>query len=148
LSKDLKNSRILALDIGESRTGVALSCVDRQHASPLQVLDTKQLCGNNKDLHTLLDDYEIDTVIVGLPLLANGSEGSQARRTRNLAEKILAGMDALNIIFFDERQSSKIAKQAGHSIGLSEKDMRGKLDSHAAAAFLQVYLDTIDSQQL
>lgn len=139
-----KNGRILALDIGEVRTGVALSCANGQHASPFQVLDTKQLCSNNKELHTIVADYEVDTVVVGLPLQDGGSEGSQARRTRNLAQKMLTGMDVLNIIFFDERQSSKIAKSAGHSMGLSEKDMRGKLDSHAAAAFLQSYLDTIE----
>ena len=137
-------SRILALDIGEVRVGLALSDMARQQASPLQVLDTIQLCANNKALKTVIEDYEVDTLVIGLPLLADGSEGSQARRTRNLTAKILVDLDVLRIIFFDERQSSKIAKDSGHSLGISEKDMRGKLDSHAAAAFLQAYLDTID----
>jgi len=135
--------RILALDIGEARTGLALSDVKRQQATPLQVLSTTQLCSNNKELKVLIEDYEVGALVVGLPLLADESEGQQARRTRSLATKMLAGLDALPIVFFDERQSSSRAKDSGHSMGLSERDMRGKLDSHAAAAFLQTYLDTI-----
>ena len=142
-SLDLLKLRILALDIGEARTGLALSDAARQHASPFKVFDTVQICADNKELRTLIDDYEVGVLLVGLPLLADGSEGSQVRRTRSLAAKMLAGLDTLNIVFFDERKSSHQAKSSGHSLGLTEKDMRGKLDAHAAAAFLQAYLDTI-----
>jgi RNase H-fold protein (predicted Holliday junction resolvase) len=142
-------------------------------ASPLEVLDTLALCRDRRKLQDIVDDYEVSSFVVGLPLLADGTEGSQSRRTRKLAQKMLESIkvrdskiefahsgdealcaevepfaDPLNkkpIIFFDERQSSKIAKSAGHSLGFREKDMRGKLDSHAAAAFLQAYLDIMDS---
>lgn len=155
--------RILAIDIGEKRTGLAVSSADARHASALQVIETKAALGSNKILSDIIKDFEIAKIIVGLPLLADGSEGQQARRTRSLAARLLAAdvdcsqrshhisftdnsdTRTIPIIFFDERTSSKSAKDAGHSAGLSEKDMRGKLDAHAAAAFLQVYLDTIDS---
>ncbi|MCL2379302.1 MAG: Holliday junction resolvase RuvX [Coriobacteriia bacterium] len=144
--------RVLALDIGEVRTGLALSGTDRLHANALQVMDTKDLCADNAGLHAVIADYQVGSLVVGLPLLADGSEGSQARRTRSLAAKMLQGVDTLvhggqqlPIIFFSERQSSSQARQLGHSMNLSERDMRGTLDSFAAAIFLQEYLDTIDS---
>jgi len=118
--------------------------VSGTEASALQVLNTKELCLNNKELHTLIEDYEIDTIVIGLPLLADGSEGQQARRTRSLAAKILKGKDqSIQVEFFDESQSSKTAQRRGHDLGFNMKDMRGKLDAHAAAVFLQAYLDTI-----
>ena len=171
-----RHQRILALDIGELRTGLALAAVPTSvtnqnlvstgmtgQAHPFQVIDTQQIIANNKLLAEIIEDYEVASIVIGLPLLADGTEGKQARRVRSLATKLLTGIvdceqpmqhanvtdypnDSVpKIIFFDERQSSKLAKDAGHSIGLSEKNMRGKLDAHAAAAFLQNYLDTIDS---
>ncbi|MCL2680388.1 MAG: Holliday junction resolvase RuvX [Coriobacteriia bacterium] len=162
--------RVMALDIGEVRTGIALSDTAKKQATPLQVLDTRSICADNRQLRTLIADYQVDSVVVGLPLLGCGSEGSQARRTRSLAAKMLQGMDALCqetqqemqhetpnekaeghgddallLTFFSERQSSKQAQQQGHSVGLTQRDMRGKLDSFAAAAFLQEYLDTMDN---
>ena len=139
-------TRVMALDIGEVRTGIALSDADKKHASALQVLDTGELCRNGRALHELIADYEVDTLLVGLPLLKDGSEGSQARRTRSLAAKMfdalskIGSMDALHILFYDERESSSRAKEYGRVLDLSEKEMRGKLDSHAAASFLQSYL--------
>jgi putative Holliday junction resolvase len=134
--------RILALDIGETRTGLALSDADLRHATPFDVLSTAQLCTDNRRLREVIEDYEVLRLLIGLPLLADGSEGSQARRVRNLAAKMLVGIES-KVTFFDERSSSISAKAKGHELGLSERDMRGKLDSHAAAAFLQIYLDTI-----
>ena len=140
-------SRIMALDIGEVRTGIALSDADKKHASAWKVLDTGELCRDGRALRDLITDYEVDSLLVGLPLLEDGSEGSQARRTRSLAAKMfdalskLGAVDALHILFYDERESSSRAKKHGRALDLSEKEMRGKLDSHAAASFLQNYLD-------
>jgi len=154
LSDRDRQGRVLALDVGETRTGVAVSSADRRHASPLSVLDTKGLLAIGKELSGLIADYEIDTLVIGLPLLADGSEGQQARRTRSLSSKMLEAitgctdMDALRqgleVVYFDERQSSSEAKRAGHSMGMSERDMRGKLDGQAAAVILARYLDTMN----
>jgi putative Holliday junction resolvase len=145
----LQEGRLLGLDIGETRTGLALSNSRQIQASPLKVLRTKELLKNNSPLAELIEDYEVVGLVVGLPLLADGAEGQQARRTRSLAAKLVAGMDVLastklahkNMLFYDERFSSAEAKASGHSLGLTERDMRGHLDSHAAANILQAYLD-------
>jgi len=145
----LANSRgrILALDVGEVRTGIALSDVARKNATPLQVLDTKQALGNNSVLRHIIEDYEIDTIIVGLPLDEgggeDGAENQQSRRIRTLTQKLLAGLAPLPQHYVNERLSSKIAQSRGRDLDLSVKDMRGKLDAHAAAAILEGYLDTI-----
>ena len=142
--------RILALDVGDARTGLALSDVAGMQASPLTVLDTKALRHDNAQLLNLVTDYEVDYVVVGLPLQADGSEGPQARRVRSLTMQLLRGLDALTlspkVVFFDERHSSAQAKEQGHALGLSERDMRGTLDAHAAAQFLQAYLDNSEEE--
>jgi len=141
----VEKGRILALDIGEVRTGLALSDLLRKHASAFQVLDTKQLCLNNKGLREVINEYEVTLILVGLPLDSEGNEGPQTRRVRNLAQHMLEGFVDIPVIFFDERMSSKEAMVQAHDRGLNTRDMRGKLDAFAAAVFLQSYLDTIDN---
>jgi putative Holliday junction resolvase len=133
--------RTLAIDIGDVRCGLALSNVEGTTARPLDVLSTKELLADNRALRTLVADYEVATIVVGLPLTLEGTEGPQARHVRALADKILTGLDALPLVFFDERYSSVVAKEQGRASGLSERDMRGATDSRAAAVFLQTYLD-------
>jgi putative Holliday junction resolvase len=140
----------MALDVGEVRTGVALSDVACEQASPLKVLETKALRADNRQLIDLITDYEVICLVVGLPLQADGTPGQQARRTQSLTKQLLNGVDTLanppTVLFFDERHSSADAKAQGHTLGLSERDMRGVLDSHAAAHFLQAYLDAGDNR--
>ena len=135
----------MALDVGEVRTGLALSDVTRTQATPLSVLDTRELCRNNKPLLDLITDYEVTQLVVGLPLSLDGSPGSQARRVQSLTKQLLFGLDALphppKVVRCDERHSSVRATERGHALGLSERAMRGRLDSHAAAEFLQDFLD-------
>ena len=140
-----EQGRLLALDVGEVRTGLALSDCAHRQASPLKVLDTKALRTSNKSLLDLIVDFEVTRVVVGLPLQADGSLSAQARRVMSLTRQLLIGMDALpqtpDVIFFDESFSSASAKNRAHALGLREREMRGGLDSHAAAEFLQAYLD-------
>ena len=143
--------RVLALDVGDVRTGVALSDTARMNASPLAVLSTRELCANNAALLRLLDEYEVGCVVVGFPFEADGSHGSQARHVQATAGKLLAGLDALRpemrVVFADERFSSIRARERGQALGLNERDMRGQLDSRAAAQFLQDYLDRPDRRR-
>jgi putative Holliday junction resolvase len=142
--------RVLALDLGEQRCGLALSDAARRHASPLTTLATSQLRADNSALKRLIADFSIERLLVGLPLAADGSEGSQARHLRALAEKLLAGVDVLlpkGILWRDERYSSVVARKLGHTAGLDERAMRkdrsgaGGIDSRAAAVLLQDWLD-------
>lgn len=132
--------RALGLDIGSVRIGVAVSDPAGSVASPLTVLDARELAGSIKPLKRIVEDYEAEILVVGLPLTLGGEEGPQAASVRKTA-KDLADRLGLPLAFVDERNSSAEAKRAMHSAGLSEREQRGTLDKVAAAIVLQAWLD-------
>lgn len=90
----------------------------------------------------IIEDYEIDQVVVGLPLSLDGTEGPQAQRVRQVAGEIAARLQ-LPVHFYDERFSSVEAGRAMQAAGLSERQKRGSVDMVAAALLLQGYLDSL-----
>jgi putative Holliday junction resolvase len=132
--------RILALDIGEKRTGIAVSDVSEVIASPLVVLQTQEVLDMAKPFKRLLDDYEVDLLLVGLPKTLSGGLSEQSSSIVDLANTI-SHITGIKLEYFDERLSSKEAKKVLREMGMSEKEMRGNLDKYAAAIFLQTYLD-------
>ena len=132
--------RIVGLDIGEKRIGVAVSDPSGTVATPLAVLDARAVLGDGADLLKLIEEYEVGTVVVGLPLSMDGSEGAQAARVRSAARR-LARFLPMSVTFFDERLSSVAANRAMGETGVQSRDRRGSVDMVAAALFLQSYLD-------
>lgn len=131
--------RVLGLDIGERRIGVAVSDPQRRVASPLRVLDAAVLRDPRK-LADIVSEYEIDLIVIGLPLSLDGGEGPQAKRIRSVGTRI-ADEVGVAIEYIDERLTSAEASRAMGRAGLSEKEKRGRVDMVAAALFLQSYLD-------
>lgn len=131
--------RVLALDIGERRVGVAVSDPSGRVATPAKILNAAAL-NDARAVRRLLDDYEPDLVLVGLPLSMDGTEGPQARRVRAQAARLEAAVD-VPVDFADERLTSAEAARAMQEAGMSERDRRGKLDAVAASLFLQAWLD-------
>ena len=132
--------RVMALDIGEKRIGVAISDTDARVASPLTVLPGPTSAALSA-LKRLVEDYEIGAVIVGLPLTFAGEEGPQSLKVRDEVS-ILGSALGLPMTFVDERLSSAEAKRSMGDAGLSDRKQRGKLDMVAAAIILQTYLDS------
>ena len=132
--------RVLALDIGERRIGVAVSDVQQRVATPLVVLDAAVL-REPKPLLELVDDYEVGCLVIGLPLSLNGVEGPQAQKVKAAGESLARNL-GVPVIYADERLSSAEASRAMRAAGVSERDQRGRLDMVAAALFLQSYLDS------
>ena len=122
--------RIMALDIGETRVGVAVSDPGERVASPVAVLPASEVLNCAKPL----------LLLCGLPYTMAGAEGPQAARIRKAAKTI---SDACGIPyeFADERLSSQEAKRSLREKGMTEKAMRGKIDMIAASLFLQAWLD-------
>ncbi len=133
--------RALGLDIGAARVGVAVSDPSGCVASPLAVLDARELTRDVRALVRIADDYEIENLVVGLPLTLAGEEGPQALEVRQIAQR-LAGALGVQLEFFDERHSSTEAKRSMRAAGLSEREQRGSLDKVAAAIVLQGWLDS------
>ena len=132
--------RVLALDIGEVRVGVAVSDPGARVASPVCVLPAQEVLAHAATFRRVLEDWEPDLLVCGLPRTLAGEEGPQAERIRAQAEKI-ARSCGLPLEFADERLSSAEAKRILREQGLSERSMRGRVDSVAASLFLQSWLD-------
>lgn len=132
--------RILALDIGEVRVGVAVCDPGERVASPVCVLPAAEVVSCAKPFRRVLEDWEPELLLCGLPYTLAGEEGPQAERIRKAAAQISAAC-GIPHEFTDERLSSAEAKRSLREKGLSEKQMRGKVDMIAASVFLQAWLD-------
>lgn len=130
----------LALDIGEARVGIAVSDATGTLAMPVKVLPAQEVLGNARSFRYIIEDYEPDVLVCGRPETLAGEDGPQAQRLVEAAEKI-ARATGLPLEFIDERLSSREAKRILREQGLSEREMRGKVDSVAASLFLQTWLD-------
>lgn len=131
--------RLLALDVGEKRVGVAICDETRTLARPLFTLKRASKQEDFARLAAVCAEHTIEKVIVGLPRLLHGDEGSQARRVRRYAAELQAALN-LPIDFWDERFSSVDAQER---LAASSRKPRAKgdIDSAAAAIILQEYLD-------
>lgn len=138
--------RVLAIDIGERRCGLAVSDGSGRLASPLKVLPASEVLSCARSFRTIIEDYEVELLLCGRPLTLAGEEGPQAARLREQAERIAASC-ALPLEFVDERLSSAEAKRILREQGLTERDMRGKVDMVAASLFLQTWLDARHEQR-
>ena len=130
----------LALDIGEARVGIAVTDATGTLAMPVKVLPAQEVLGNARSFRYIIEDYEPDVLVCGRPETLAGEDGPQAQRVIEAAEKI-ARATGLPLEFIDERLSSREAKRILREQGLSEREMRGKVDSVAASLFLQTWLD-------
>lgn len=132
--------RVMGLDIGDRRIGVAIADTTTRVASPVRVMDARDITGNGRAWKTLLEDYEPELLVCGLPKTMQGAQGRQAHHVREVAEGI-AERSGLPMEYVDERLSSSQAKRLLREQGLSEREMRGKIDSVAASLFLEAWLD-------
>lgn len=95
----------------------------------------------SRTFRMIVEDHEPDVLVCGLPQTMAGEEGPQAERIRTVAERV-ARSCGLPLEFIDERLSSTEAKRILREQGLSEKQMRGKVDMISASLFLQAWLDS------
>lgn len=138
--------RVLALDIGQTRIGVAVSDPRERVASPVCVLPAAEVEANAKSWKRVLEDWEPELLLSGLPYTMAGEEGPQAVRIREVAGRIAQAAD-LPLQFTDERLSSAEAKRSLRESGLTEREMRGKVDMIAASVFLQAWLDARHAEE-
>ena len=135
--------RILALDVGDRRIGVALSDPLGILASPLTTIE-RSTPDTEAAIHAILalaEEHEADEVLVGIPYLMSGRVGAQARITIDFA-KALAERTHIPVTHIDERLSSVQADRMLSQSGASTTRDKGRTDAAAAAVILQAYLDT------
>ena len=142
----MRPGRVLGIDAGERRVGVALSDELRLLASPLTVLDRSH--GLAPVLDALVDvarDEGVTRMVVGLPLNADGTQGRQARRAQDFA-RVAERVIGVPVEMWDERLSTREAEEIARAQGQNMRRLRqnGRLDAIAAAVILQDYLDHAD----
>jgi putative holliday junction resolvase len=135
-----ERSRLLGVDYGHVRIGLAVSDTDRRIASPLATYRRRDSERDALYFHELIAQEEIAQIVVGLPLHLDGREGLKAREARAYG-KWLSEETGLEVIFWDERFSTVEAESALWDAGLTHKRRKARRDRVAAQMFLQAYLD-------
>jgi putative Holliday junction resolvase len=135
-------SRILGIDYGGKRTGLAVT-------DPLQVsvnaLTTVHSASLLEYLDTYLDQHEVETIVVGYPLNSEGDETDATPLVKGFVRKARKRYPAYNIVTWDERYSSQEARQAMMAQGIPKKQRQQKaaIDKASAAVILQSYLGVL-----
>ena len=132
--------RILCLDVGDKRIGIAVSDEMQLIASPHSVYTRVGYGPDVKHILKVCADTKAQQVVCGLPKNMDGSIGFQAEKVQAFAEKLKES--GLEIIFQDERLSTVSAHNALIEGGMRRDDRKGTVDKVAAAVILQQYLDS------
>lgn len=136
----MKYERIMAIDFGEVRIGIAFSDLLKTIASPFE---TYKRLGDEKDLtylSNLATAKEVGVIVMGLPLNMDGTEGKRAERTREFGCK-LSQESGIKIEYIDERLTSVEAEEMLISSGVRREKRKGIIDKLAAALILESYLN-------
>ena len=131
--------RILGIDYGNSRIGLAISDPKKVIAFPHSTIQIKDVAGIKKVIREIIKKKEVEAIVIGLPLGLNGKDTTQTKIVRNFKNKV----DELNIptFFQDERYSSISAKKTLISQKIKTGYNKDLIDRTAAAILLQQYLD-------
>lgn len=135
-------NRILGIDYGSVRIGLALSDPTGTLASPLPHLENKSLSHIQTALMELIRIHEIQKIVVGLPRNMDGSYGPAAEKVRDFISQIQKGL-SVPMETQDERLTTVQASKQLSQMGMNQKDLRKKIDSSSASLILQQYLDRI-----
>ena len=131
--------RVLGVDLGTRRVGLALSDPGRMISSPLETLPMGSENALVSRLIQLCREKEVTTVVIGLPVSADGSEGPGCARSRRVAAKLAdAGVPSELV---DESWSSRDAEQVVREMGKSRRTAKKKVDAIAASLILRDYLE-------
>jgi len=137
--------RVLAVDPGERRLGIALSDETRTVARPLLVLAHQSLSEDAERIVALARAHAADLVLVGVALDSDGEVGVQARKGLRLVKAIREQSD-LRVESCDESYSTRAAARARRNRGATRARQKADLDAAAAAVILQEYLDAHAAQ--
>jgi putative Holliday junction resolvase len=132
--------RLLAVDLGSVRIGLAVSDADRKIASPLVTYERTDAQRDARFIAELAEREEIARIVVGLPIHAGGEEGKKAAEAREYG-KWLEEVTGLPVTYFDERYTTVEAEEVLWTAGLTHKQRKKRRDQLAAQIILQGYLD-------
>ena len=132
-------SRVLGLDVGDRRIGVALSDEGRLIASPLTVIQSVGWGPDSREILRLMEANGADLLVCGLPRNMDGSEGFQAEKVRRFMQVLID--QGVPVEWMDERLTTVSAQRALIEGGVRREDRKKSVDKVAAAVILQAWLD-------
>jgi len=137
--------RVLGLDVGERRVGIAISDPTGTVVRPLEALVRGSREEDLAAISALVAEHDVGLVVVGQPLSLDGTKGPQARRTARYADMLAKGL-SVPVVPWDERFSTVVAEEILGQSRSKKKRRRaraeGEVDAIAAAVILQSYLDS------
>lgn len=131
----------MGLDLGDKTIGVAVSDAMKWTAQGLETIHRKKLEDDLKRLQQIINEYEVESIVLGLPKNMNGTLGPRAELVQDFAALLKESFDC-PIYFWDERLSTVAAERALLEADMSRKKRKQVIDKMAAVIILQGYLDT------
>lgn len=138
------NERIIALDVGDRRIGIAVSDRLGMTAQPIETYTRVGYGPDVRHIAALAQQYETNRILCGLPRNMDGSQGGQAQKVHEFAAKLEEA--DLSVAYYDERLTTVLAEDALLEANMSRADRKKKVDMVAAVVILQSYLDAQAAQ--
>ena len=134
--------RVLGIDHGDARIGLAMSDDLGMLAHPLETVHLKSVADPIAHIAAIVRDRGVTTIVVGLPLRMDGTEGRAVEKVRAFIELLQAALpQEIALITLDERLSTVAAQEQLRAAGRTERNSRNVIDQAAACVILQDYLD-------
>lgn len=133
------NKRIVALDVGDRRIGIAVSDLLGITAQPLETYTRVGYGPDTRHIAAICRQYETDQILCGLPRNMDGTQGFQADKVREFAKKLEE--QGMVVAYYDERMTTMLAEGALLEANMRREDRKKKVDMVAAVVILQSYLD-------
>ncbi len=132
--------RILGIDVGDKRIGIAVTDPLHITAQGLMTLKRKSREADLAAFQKLVDDYQIKKIVAGLPLSMDGTESAQTRKTMNFCQYLKKRLK-VQMIYYDEQLTSFCSEQILIEGGVARQDRKKYIDMLAAQMILQAYMD-------
>lgn len=132
--------RIMALDVGDKRIGVAISDPQGLIAQSLMVIERRGMTHDLGTLGNLIRAHQVEKIVVGLPRRLDGTLGTQAAKAQAFGEEVQKQLE-IPVVFWDERLTTAQAERLLIEAGVKREARKKRIDAVAATLLLQSYLD-------
>lgn len=136
--------RVLGIDYGEARAGIAITDELNITSQGLKTIEHK---GNDKvllaELDKILEQYNVEIIVVGMPINMNGTEGPRVEKTKKFIHKLKCKYNKIKIETIDERLTTVQAYRTMNDLEINKKKKRQIVDTISAVYILEVYINKI-----
>ena len=140
IEKTKKKSRLIGIDPGGKRIGIALSDENKIVATPYTTIIKENYRDLVDQIKKIIKEYDIDGIVIGNPINMDGTEGSSSQSAKDLAKNLSKDITE-NITLWDERLSSQGAFNLSNDLAINSSKKVKKLDENSAQFILQGILD-------